>query len=774
MTRVIKTKAEFEGQLYEKYVVIEGEGISPWEAGRQFEIVGKPHSRIDGIERVTGRAVYAHDVFMPGMLYGRILRCPHPKARLKRLDTGEAECIPGVRLVLSHLNTPEIPWRGGQTFIFNPELRYEGDEVACVIADDEAICEDAVEKIAVEYEPLPFVVDPLKALDPDAPKVQTSSSGNLFGGKPEIYERGSIEEGFSQADVVVEGVFRTPTALHNSLETHGCAACWEGNSVIIWDSTQYIHGVRDQVAGALGLPQHRVRIIKHYMGGGFGSKIEAGKHTVIAALASKRAGRPVRVLLDRRAENLSAGNRPASIQTMKLGAKKDGTLTAIYQKSVVALGASAHRVASPCGPAKRFYRCPHVKTEDHGVFINTGYWLAFRAPGYVEGAYALESIMDELANKLGMDPVELRLKNYAETDPLTGRPYSTKGLKKAYALGAERIGWKDRKEKKQRLSTAVEKVGFGMASQVWSGGGGPPAYALVKINADGTAVVLTGTQDIGTGTRTVLCQIAAETLNFPVSSVSVQLGDTQVGVFSPLSAGSMSLPSVGPAVRAAAEEAKTRLLEVGSQVLEIPLSKLKIQDGRFLDEGSGNRIGIDSVLKKLGGYMIIGRGERGPNSEEKNVNTFGAQFAQVRVDTETGQVKVEKVVAVHESGRVINPLTAHSQLVGGITMGIGFAVTEQRFVDPRVGIVLNADLDHYKVPTVKDIPEIVAEMIDSPDPVANSIGAKGLGEPPVIPTAGAIANAVADALGKRIYEIPFAPDRVLMEIAEDSKDDPKK
>ena len=308
------------------------------------------------------------------------------------------------------------------------------------------------------------------------------------------------------------------------------------------------------------------------------------------------------------------------------------------------------------------------------------------------------------------------------------------------------------------------------ASQVWSGGGGPPAYALVKINPDGTAVVITGTQDIGTGSKTILAQIAAETLDFPMSAVAVQLGDTQLGLYAPLSAGSMTLPSVGPAVRAAAEDARQRLLEVGSQILEVPVSQLTLEGGEFLDVKTGTRTTIDSVLKKLGSFMIVGRGARGPNPEEKNVNSFGVQFARVRVDTTTGRVGVDKIVAVHEAGRVINPMTIHSQLIGGIIMGLGFALTEERWVDPKEGWVLNANLDQYKLMTSQDVPEIVAEMINMPDDQVNNIGAKGCGEPPIIPVAGAVANAVADALGKRIYDLPFSPDRVLMSLNTVAKD----
>lgn len=757
MARVLKTEVEFEGQFYEKTIVIEGEDATPWVSDRAFTIVGKPQTRVDGVERVTGSAKFTHDIRLPGMLYGKILRSPHPHARLVKLDTSRAEKLAGVRLVLSHQNTPELPWKGGQTRLFDTTLRYAGDEVAAVIADDEEICEDALELIDVEYEELPFVLDPEEALQKNAPRVHPE--GNLVGGKPEVYERGEVARGFEEAEVAVELTFRTQTALHNCLETHGSVAHWEGDSLTIWDSTQHIFGVRDQVAQASGLPKHRVRVIKQYMGGGFGSKNQAGKYTVMAALAAKQVGRPVAILLDRHEENLAAGNRPSSIQTVRIGAQHDGTLTAIEHRSIVNVGAYAGGGPSPSGPTRRLYRCANLRSEDRFVRTNLGPFSAFRAPGYVEGTFALESAMDELAAKLGMDPLELRLKNYAEIDPVTSRPYTTKGLRQAYETGAELIGWASRNEVKERESTPTRKVGFGLASQIWSGSGGPPAYALVKINPDGTAVVITGTQDIGTGTKTALAQIAAEVLHFPISSVRVELGDTQWGIYSPLSAGSMTLASVGPAVRAAAEDAREQLIDIGAQLLDVPSDSLEIEGGAFVYQGK--RTPVAQIYQQLGDFMITGKGARGPNPQDKNINTFGAQFAHVEVDTETGHVHVHKIVAVHESGRVINPLAIGSQLEGGVIQGLGFALTEQRLEDEKLGLVINANLEGYKIPTVYDVPDIEAQMVDLPDPEANNLGVKGVGEPPIIPTAAAIANAVADALGARICELPITPDRVL-------------
>ncbi len=646
----------------------------------------------------------------------------------------------------------------GQHFLLDPIVRYVGDDVAFVVADDEEIAEDALELIEVKYDLLPFVLDPEEAAQPHAPPIHPK--GNILNEKAEEYERGNAEQGLRDADVTIEARFITQVALHNSLETHGSVCSWQGDSLTVWDSTQHIYGVRAGVAQALGLPLHKVRVIKHYMGGGFGSKNGVGKYTLLAALAAKRLGRPVQAMLTRREENLAAGNRNNTVQYWKLGAKRDGMLSAVWLKSYAGIGAYALWGTSVGGPARQLYACPNVKTTQYAVFTNTGPMSAFRAPGYVEGTFSFEQAIDMLAEKLKMDPLALRLKNYVETNPVSGLPYSTKGLREAYEHGAKLIGWNERTRKRTR--TGAKRRGLGMASQIWGGSGGPPAYALCKLNNDGTATVITGTQDIGTGTRTVLAQIAAEELGFPMERVGIELGDTQDGVYSPLSAGSMTLPSVGPAVRVAAHDAKEQLLNIASQVLEKPREQLQIKKGQILVTGLEKPVELREILAmKLQNFMIIGKGARGPNPEKYSVNTFGAQFADVTVDTETGEITVNKIVAVHESGRVINPLTIGSQVEGGVIQGLGFALTEERLVDRNTGVVLNPNLEEYKVPTALDIPEIQHEMINEADPYANNLGAKGVGEPPIIPTAAAIANAICDAIGVRLTESPMTRDRIL-------------
>lgn len=756
MVRVIKIEKEFEGHRFEDYVVMEGTELPPWGPEADLKVAGKKERRIDGMELVTGQAIFTSDLQLPRMLHGKILRSPYPHAEIRKIDPQKAERVPGVHLVLTYQNVPKIPFYEGLSFLFDRTVRYVGDEIACVIAEEEDVCEEAIRFIKVDYHPLPFVLDPEEALQPGAAKLYPQ--GNLFRGEPDIYERGSVEAGFKEAEVIVEDVFKTQTALHHCMETHGSVALWEGDHLTVWDSTQHVFGVRQALAELLHLPLHTVRVIQNYMGGGFGSKTRLGKHTLLAAIASRTTGRPVKILLDRHEENLSSGNRPSSVQYLKIGAKKDGILTAMDLKIIT--GGGAYIVWPPAvgGPVRELYACPNVRTVQYTVFTNTGPMSAFRAPGYVEGTFALESLLDDLAKRLGIDPLDLRLKNYANSDPVTGRPYSSKNLKEVYRIGATRIGWQNRLKERRG---ANKRRGMGMASLIWGGGGAPPAHALLKLNPDGTATILTGTQEIGTGIKTALSQIAAEELGFQIGKISVEVGDTQTGPYAPVSAGSMTLASVGPAVRRAAHEVREQLLDLAAQILQVSRDSITLRDSSLFSPDLPRPVPVKEILFRLGPYMIIGRGSRGPNPEEVSVKTFGAQFAEVEVDLETGDVWVKKLVAVHDSGRVINPLTFSSQIEGGINQGVGFGLMEKRIVDRATGRVLNGDLENYKIPTLPDCPEISVEIMNIPDPQANSLAGKGIGEPPIIPTAPAIGNAIANAIGHRIRELPITREKLL-------------
>ena len=747
----------------DEFKVVETTGLPPWDADASLTVVGRPQPRVEGVEKVTGRARYAYDVYLPGLLYARVLRSPLPHARVRRIDTSRAEALPGVRAVLSGANAPEIRWYK-DSYVFDHTVRFIGDEIAAVAAETEDIAEDALRLIEVEYEPLPFVIDLVAALQPDAPKLR--ASGNIAG-EPKIYQRGDPEAGWRDADVTIDEVYTTQTALHNCLEPHGCTVTWDGNRLMLWDSTQSVFEVREQVAEALKLPEHHVRVIKHHMGGGFGSKQIAWKHAVIAALLSKQAGRPVQLMLDREAENLAVGNRNATRQHIRIGAKRDGTITAIsaridQQVGAYLVGGEASNVS---GPYQRLYRCPNIRTEQRGIYTNTGPAVAFRAPGFVEGAFALESAMDELARALQIDPLDLRLRNYADHDQLRGRPYTTpESLRRCYEHVSEAFGW----HTYQRSPvTGSKRRGIGIAAHDWGGSGYPPAYAWVKVNADGTAEVITGTQDIGTGTRTTLTQIAAEELGLPVERVVLYLGDTAIGPYAPVSSGSATQATLGPAVRAAAADAKQQLLRAAATFFETTSDHLGVYDGQiFLGGQPERKVAVEEMTRRIAPHMILGHGARGPNPENKSVRTFGAQCVEVEVDLQTGEVNVLRLVASHDCGRIINPMMVESQVTGAVTQGIGFALTEERIVDSASGVVLNANLEEYKVPTVMDVPAIIHAPVNLPDPEANHTGAKGIGEPPLVPTAPAIANAVFDAVGVRIRHLPLSRHRLLEALAE--------
>jgi len=762
MPTIRKTQVEFEGRIEEREVIVEEEHVSPWDQAADLRLVGQPVSRVDGVARVTGQARFTSDLQLPRMLIGRILRSPHAHARVVKVDSGRAELLPGVWLSWHIDQPPSILALNGKP-LFPRELAHEGAAVGLVVADDEQTAEAALEALEVEYERLGFVVGLDGARAEEASFALENSDSNIVDPDGIVYERGDVERGLAEADVVVDLDFATPIAAHCCMETHGSVAHWEGDQLTLYHSTQGVFAARQSIAEALGIAQDRVRAVCDYVGGGFGSKWGAEDYSLLAALAARQTGRPVKIMLDRREEHLVAGYRPSSHQRVKLGARRDGTLTAIEHEvweDMGILGGAGHVVT---GPSKDLYSCPNVRTVVKAVRTNSDSARAFRAPGYVEGTFALEGALDELAGAVGIDPLDLRLLNYAEQSPQRKMPYTSKALREAYLVGAERSGWRRRRE--GRAPPAPWRRGWGMASQIWGGGGGPPANALVKLLPDGTAEVLCGVQDIGTGTKTIVAQVAAEELGLPLEAVRVVIGDTLSTPFGPGSGGSVTLASITPAVREAAHDALVEFLGLAAYVLGIADAQpddFTVQDGNitYTPERSLTTT-YERVAARMDGYTIIGRGGRGPNPDDKAINTFGAHFVEADVNVDTGQVRVRRVVAAHDVGRVVNSLTATSQVYGGFTMGLGFATIEERVIDSGTGLQLTANLESYKVPLASDVPEIDVVFVGEADPEANSVGAKGLGEPPIVPAPAAIANAVSDALGVRVRELPLTPDRVL-------------
>ena len=752
-SRFSVTTVEVEGR--EETKVVENPSLEPepWTADVDLEVVGTDVGRVDSIEKVTGRARYTTDERPRAMLHAVIVRAPIARGRVSRLDLTRAQQAPGVYGVLTRDDVPEIKLDGVQ--LFDPAISYANQPLAAICAESVHAARRAAALVSLDLTEEPNALTATQALAPDAPLVRPK--GNTPRNMPRVVSRGDVEAGLRDADVTVTREYRTPTALHTALEPHGAVCDWIGNQLTVWESTQGIFNTRSDLADGLGLPLSRVRVMKNYMGGGFGAKNGAPASTFIAALLSKKLNRPVACILDREGEQTDSGNRPATIQRVTIGARRDGTLTAIRLEATITLGVGGW-LGGPAGIFNGMYRCDNVRTEETFVFVNTAPMNSFRAPGYTEGAFALESAMDALARELSIDRLELRRRNYADRDYDKKRAYSDKRLDRCYDEGARLFGWG--KPIEQSHSPAKRR-GVGMASVTWGAGGGPPAYATVRLNGDGTVDVLTGSQDLGTGSRTILAQIAAEQLGAKVEDVRTVLGDTERLPYAPNSWGSITTASVGPAVRVAAEEARRALFDAAAGYLGASPEDLIASQGVISVRHSGKSMTFAEVSDKLGDVMIIGQGSRGPNPQKTAINAFAAQFAEVEVDVETGQVRVLRFVSAHDSGRIVNPTLARSQVEGGIIQGIGYALFEERVIDRRSGVPLNPTMHDYKIPTVADIPRIDVIFVDGADTVANHTGAKGLAEPPMIGVAPAIANAVADAIGREVTEIPLTPWRVL-------------
>jgi len=545
------------------------------------------------------------------------------------------------------------------------------------------------------------------------------------------------------------------------METHQSVCRWVGDTLEVYISTQFIWGIRSSVAGQLGLPEDRVRVVCNFMGGGFGAKNGPGDYTYMAIALAEKTGRPVRCGLTRREENLATGNRNATIQRLRAGARSDGTLVALEGEYINAIGWSGFS-GPTYGPIEMLYACENVRTLTYGTKLNLPPNAAFRAPGFVEGTFGLECVLDELAARLELDPLEFRARNHADDDLVDGRPFSSKNLLECYRRAEPH--WARRDEVRAR-SQGPWRHGVGLASQIWYGGGGPPSYAWVRLGGDGRAVVITAMQDIGTGTRTAMAQIAAEELGLPLERVRCELGDSARGPYASISAGSSTTPSMGPAVRAAAADAARQVIEIAAQRHHLEERVLSLKDGQIVSADGGSWP-LESITGLLEDGQILGKGARGPNPTGMRVLTFGVQVAEVAVDVETGEVRVDRLAAIHDVGRVINPLGAQSQVEGGIIQGVGHTLSEERLFDPVSGRVLTQTLDAYKLPTIADVPEIHVELLDIPDEHLTNLGSKGLGEPPIVPTAAAIVNAIRDATGADVRDLPVTREEMLRALAE--------
>jgi len=718
---------------------------APEDKAPEYKHIGRSTARIDGREIVTGRAKYTHDVKLRGMLVGKILRSPRAAAEIVSIDLAPALAVPGVKAALK---------------LAEGKVRYAGQQVAAVAAVDEKTAEKALALIKVEYKTLPHVVDWERARDSSAPQVRD--------GRPNVeeinkYARGDVEKGFAEAEVTVEATYRTGFETHHPTETHGSVAKWDGGHLVVYDSTQNVHSVRDGLARSLKVPAANVTVIKNYMGGGFGSKLGVNDYTIAAANLARESGRPVKVLLSRRDNAVCVGYRPSSSQTYRLGAKKDGTLTAIRLANVASGGIGAGDDVAE--PVIDLYKCPNCQVFEETVYTNTGSSRAMRAPGHTQGDFGIEGAMDELAAALDMDPLELRRKNYSTKNRGdTGLPYSSKGLDQCYELGAKAIGWERRNRRPGEgggTGSGPWRRGLGMASSIWFGAGVPGTLADIVLYPDMSVEVVCGTQDIGCGTRTHMALVAAETLGLEPGDITVKLGNSDYP-WAPGSGGSQTTPSVAPAVRDAALKAVERLKAVAAARLKIEAGDVVMADRKFASKSDpAKSAAFADVYRDLRRETVF-HGERGGMPMDRYAfNTFGAHFAEVEVNVETGQVRVVKYAAVQDSGQVVNRLTAESQVVGGVTQGLSAGLFEERVMDDATGNPVNPNLRDYKIATSLDIPEITVLFADVVDPRTNNLGVKGLGEPARVPSSAAVGNAVFNAIGVHVREIPMTPKRVL-------------
>ena len=694
----------------------------------KLKSVGNSQPRMDALIRVTGKATYTGDVMLPGMLYARVLRSPYPHARVRKVDVSKAAALPGVKTILTRDNC-DVIWGSGdrrnKRYLFNNPARFAGDPVAAVAAVDRHTAEEATRLIDVEYEPLPFVLDQEDALKSDAPEIH--EGGNLSPNdkgerKADVYRRGNPEEGFAAADVIVEDRYTSVHHNNAQLEPRVSVAAWEGDKLTVYASTQGISNCRADIASDLKLPLPNVRVICRYMGGGFGNKNQGHDFDLMAAVLAQRSGAPVKLEFSRKEDFVCVHGRWPTTQYYKVGAKRDGTLTAITLRGFSGVG--AYRKGQGDIAGQEVYQAPHVEQSTTHVYTNKAVSANYRAPAYPQSLFGLEQVMDDVAYKVKMDPLEFRLKNMTRKFR-DATPYTSIGLEECLRKGAETFEWKKRwREAASDPGPVKRGVGLGMGMFPSSLG---MSAALVRVDSSGMYHLHVGVTDCGTAAKTTMGLIAAEELGTTLDKIDVVWGDTGQCPYSVGESGSRTTVYTGQAVVEAARDLKRQIADKG------------------MPKGSD---------------VLVASATTEPVLRNAARFSFVAHFAEIEVDTETGHIKVTKLVAAHDSGRIVNPLTAQSQVQGGVIQGIGMALHEELLYDRRTGAPINAGYYGARVMTHLDAPLVEVIFVETED-AYGPFGAKTLGEPTIIPTPAAIANAFYNATGRRIKDLPMTRDKVL-------------
>ena len=754
---------------------------------KEYNIVGKSVRRLDAVEKATGTATFSTDFSLPGMLYGKVLRSPYAHARIVSIDTTEAEKLPGVKAVATYQNTSRELFNTSATmtftvpaleavmdqYIFDNIVRYVGDEVAAVAATSEKVAEEALKLIKVEFEELPAVFDPLEAMKSEAPDIQGHcSEGKNIPGEIIKIPMGDVAKGFEESDIIIEKSFKLPIQKQAQLETHAAVAqVGVDGKITVWSTTQTPHPTRMILSKIFRVPHSKIRVLNPpYIGGGFGVRIGlSAKAEPIAVALSILAKKPVKVVYSREEDFIASDTRHGGYVTVKLGAKNDGTFHSLDLKAVLDSGAYCSFSCETPGVLGAMglsvYRIPNEYYYGHSVYTNKTPAGAMRGFGNPQAMFAIESVVDMIAEKLGMDPLELRLKNIMKVGDPWCLPYpcQSTGLAECIEKGARSIGWERRGKMNQPGAKKLRGIGVGVGTHCSNSWPFCVDYdnAIITVQQDGSIHLASGVPDMGTGTSTTLPQFAAEVLGVPLGVVSLTFADTQSTPFDIGSHASRTCYAAGTAVVAAAKDARKQILEYAGDLLQVPPESLDIKDSRIYiisqDQGEDkNTITLQELAyhAHLRNKQFIGIGRIVPG----NAPPWHAHFAEVEVDTETGQVKVIKIAAAHDVGKAINPVIVEGQIEGGVLMGVGYATSEEIRYDAK-GRQLHDSLHKYMVLTAEDVPEIDAILIEANEP-SGPFGAKGVGETGLVPTAGAIANAVYDAIGVRFYEIPLTEEKV--------------
>ncbi len=681
-------------------------------------------------------------------------------------DTAQAERMPGVAAIITHENAGRLNQHkvAKQTvthpFLQDASIVYNGQHVAVAVADTLERAQAAAAAVRVRYAPSAAVT----VMDEGTLSRATKPKEFQDGKKSPDENRGDADAAFATAPVKIEASYETPVEHHNPMEPHATLAAWQGDRLAVWTSTQGISGAQATLASAFGLPKESVTIICPFVGGGFGCKGNTWPPAVIAALAARHVGHPVKLVLTRPQMFTSNGYRPKTIQRIKLGAGQDGKLLSIRhdgfsQMSDPSLGEFVEPVAVATVMA---YSCKNVAVSHRVVPVNQGLPTYMRAPGESSGMFALESAMDEMAHALRMDPLAFRLANYAEHDEQTGQPFASKGLRDCYGRAAGAFGWSRRDHTPGSLRDGRILVGWGMATSLYPTNR-RPCHARIVLHADGSVLVQSGVQDLGTGTYTIMAQCAADRLGVDIARVTAQLGDSRLPP-GPVSGGSATAASVIPAVEAAADALREKLAALANadpRFAGVPASNINFAG---LDLAApGRRVPVQQVMQQAGVAFVDAEGSSAPGEAYKShsCHAFGAQFVEVRIDPDFGTIRVSRIVSCFEVGRLLNTRTGRSQLLGGITFGIGMALQEETLVDRATGRIVNANIADYHMPVNADVPDIQVMTVDAPDLATGALGAKGAGELPMVGVAPAIANAVFHATGKRVRKLPIRVEDVV-------------